>query len=132
MSTNRKDTDGNPRPATILVVEDDEAVRQAAVWMLQMFGYETREAADGAEAMETLRSDEGIDLLFTDVILPRGMNGIELAEAAQRLRSDLGIVLTTGHAEAETRALNESGFRVLSKPYSNDELAEVLEEILGD
>lgn len=132
MNNGRNDTDREGRPATILVVDDDTAVRQAAVWVIEMFGYAIREAANGDEALEALRQDPTIDLMFTDVVMPLGMNGIELAEAALEIRSNLKVVLTTGHAEAEMNALSESGFRLLSKPYSNDVLAGALKEALEE
>jgi signal transduction histidine kinase len=109
--------------ATVLVVEDDEAVRETAKSALGALGYRTLTAADAAGALAILRRDGPIDLLFTDIVMPGGMNGVELAREARQLRGDLKILLTSGYAAAaESRA--KEGFAVLTKPYRQNELAE--------
>jgi len=119
--------------ATILVVEDDAAVREAAVWVLKLYGFDTREAADGPAALKILETDPGIDLVFSDVVMPKGMSGLELAQQILGRHPGLKVLLTTGYADlaVERAALNESGIRLISKPYANDEFIATLKEMLG-
>ena len=117
---------------TVLVVEDDLFVRTYAVRCLQSLGYAVIAAVDGNDALQRLRSDIHIDLLFTDVVMPGGMNGWELADRAQRARPGLPVVLTSGYA-LETlirhgRANGESV--ILTKPYRKAVLALRLREAL--
>lgn len=120
--------------ATILVVEDDPAVREAVVWVLKLMGYDTREAENGPAALEALDQDPTIDLMFSDVVMPKAMSGVELAQEARRRHPDLKILLTTGYSATEiNRApLGESGIRVITKPYANDDLDNLLREILAE
>ncbi len=82
----------------VLVVEDDPNLRDLAVRMIESLGYRVREAADAKSALEILAEAADIDLLFTDIMLPGGMSGAELAREARRVRGDLAIVLTSGYA----------------------------------
>ena len=109
--------------ATVLIVEDDEAVRETAQAALAALGYRTLSAADAAGALALLRRGEPIDLLFTDIVMPGGMNGVDLAREARQLRGDLKVLLTTGYAAAAEERAGE-GFAMLSKPYRQNELAE--------
>ena len=81
------------RPATVLVVEDDLHLLEAAVETLQSLGYKVLTARDGAQALRNLELGESIDVLFTDVVMPNGMNGVELAREARRLRPSLRVLL---------------------------------------
>ncbi|WP_448190038.1 response regulator [Azospirillum sp. sgz301742] len=125
-----------PRPAlpadglagygeTVLVVEDDADVRAVAVETLQALGYHVVTAADGVEAVEVLESGQAIDLLFTDVVMPRGINGAELARRAHELRPGLRVLLTSGYtAQALTSEHGVvPGFPLLRKPYRSAALA---------
>jgi CheY-like chemotaxis protein len=115
----------------ILVVEDNATVRQSVVIQLQQLGYCTLEAADGEEAMAILGLDPRIDLLFSDVVIPGGMSGWQLAAATRRRRPDVKILLTSGFPD---KAADASGANrteaMLSKPYRQQELARKLREIL--
>src|SRR5439155_24216325 len=84
-------------PGRVLVVEDDPEVLDMTVEMLRGFGYEVLTAPDGPSALAVLRRDAEIDVLFTDIVMPRGMNGVELARAAQRLRPNLRVLLASGY-----------------------------------
>lgn len=128
-----KETDGKAALATILVVEDDAAVREAAVWVLKLYGFATREAADGPTALGIIEEDPTIDLVFSDVVMPKGMSGLDLAREILAGHPRLKILLTTGYADlaVERSALSESGIRLISKPYANDEFIATLKEILG-
>jgi PAS domain S-box-containing protein len=118
---------------TLLVVEDDAQVRQLAVRMLHGLGYRTVEACDGEKALETLDEEPRIALLFTDVVLPGGMNGIELAKKARRLYPDLKVLFTSGYPEDALARHGplEDDIELLAKPYHRADLANKLHAILG-
>jgi PAS domain S-box-containing protein len=114
----------------ILVVEDDAKVRRMVVTTLRELGYETLEAECGAAGLEVLRSDgASIDLLFTDVVMPGGMSGLDLARKAQENRPDLRVLLTSGFSEQQ--AAGGSGFPLLTKPYRKVQLAQALRRALS-
>jgi CheY-like chemotaxis protein len=119
---------------TILVVEDDAMVRGFVVAQLQSLGYTTIAAADGREALSHIRSGAAFDLLFTDVIMPGGINGRELAEEVVKLRPGVGVLFTSGYTD---RAIVhdgrlDQGVLLLSKPYPKSELARMVRLALGD
>ncbi|MFQ5533853.1 MAG: ATP-binding protein [Sphingomonadales bacterium] len=116
----------------ILVVEDDPEVRRLATAMLENLGYETVEAPDALAAMEVLRQTADIALVFSDVVLPRGMSGVELARAVQREGGKHKILLTTGYSreEIETDDLSAHGIELIHKPYRKAELSRKIRRIL--
>ena len=117
---------------TVLVVEDEKPVRRLAVNMLQSLGYETVEAATAATALDVLKATPRVAILFTDVVLPGGQSGVELAQKALQQRPDLIVLFTSGYTEAHLAHFRGrpigSGF--LSKPYRKAELAEQLYSLL--
>jgi PAS domain S-box-containing protein len=117
---------------TILVVEDEAAVRRLAVHMLQRLDYQTVEADTATAALQALEVMPQIKLLFTDVVLPGGMSGIELAQEARRRRPALPVLLTSGYSNNH-RAFSHSqeGLEWLSKPYRQSQLAIKLSAMLG-
>ncbi len=123
-----------PRGAgeTVLVVEDDPAVRQLVVEVLHELGYGALEASDGLQALPLLQSTRAIDLLISDVGLP-GMNGRQLAEVAREHRPDLRVLFVTGYAEtAAVRAdFLGPGMQMIAKPFDMDALATKIREMLG-
>jgi CheY-like chemotaxis protein len=118
---------------TVLVVEDDPQVRRLTAHRLGDLGYRVIECADGPGAMAILESAQPIDLLFTDVVMPGGLNGRELAGTARRRRPNLKILLTSGYAEAALadRAADDETFTILTKPYNRRALAERIRSVLG-
>jgi signal transduction histidine kinase len=113
--------------ARILVVDDDRQVLAVTCYMLKALGHEVVTAHNGAEALGVLRGDAKIDILFSDVAMSPGMNGVELAREAQRLRGGIKVLLTSGHAEdflARYGALDE--FAVVRKPFSQADLTKFL------
>jgi signal transduction histidine kinase len=119
---------------TVLVVEDDPDVLNIAVSGLVELGYDIKTATDAREALEILRSDPSIDVLFADVVMPGGMNGAQLASEAQALRGDLKVLLTSGYTPAaltQDHGLPEQ-LDVLRKPYRREELASRLRLIIGE
>ncbi len=116
----------------ILVVDDNLALRDVARRHLSALGYKVGFAENGPAALELLLSGETFDLLFTDVVMPGGMTGYELAEAAQRLQPGLRMLFTTGYADAAASSGTEDqGARhMLRKPYRRTELAEKIRSVL--
>ncbi len=109
---------------TVLVIDDEPSVRMLIVDALTDLGYACLEAADGPAGLRILESRSRIDLLITDVGLPGGLNGRQVADAARALRQDLRILFVTGYAE--NAVLNHGhiahGMEVLTKPFAVDEL----------
>jgi PAS domain S-box-containing protein len=128
-----------PRPAlrgageTVLVVDDEESVRLLVHEVLDDLGYEVLEAEHGAAGLRILDSDRRVDLLVTDVGLPGGMNGRQLADAALVKRPDLKVLFITGYAEAAVIGAQrlQAGMHVLTKPFSLDTLGWRISEIIG-
>ncbi len=120
------------REETILVVEDHEDVRALSVEILRELGYKVIEAHDGPTALRLLARTPGIDLLFTDVILPGGMTGRDLAEQASLLRPDLKVLFTTGYARNAIvhQGRLEQGVELIGKPYTYAALATRIRDIL--
>ena len=108
----------------ILVVEDDENVRNVPVNILRSQGYEIVEAADAREAIEHLETGRPCDLLFADVVLPGGMSGVELVEEAKRIRPGIKVLHTTGYAENAVMRRGElvEEIMMVNKPYRRAEL----------
>jgi CheY-like chemotaxis protein len=117
---------------TILIVDDREDVAELARTILRDFGYSTLMAQNGREALEVLESGNPIDLLFTDLIMPGGMNGIALGREATRRRPELKVLLTTGYAEASLERTDAGGseFDLLNKPYRRTDLVRRVRAIL--
>ncbi len=118
--------------ATVLVVEDDEMVRRYASSQLVALGYRVIEAANGAAAMEVLQAQVDIDLLFTDVVMPGGMSGHQLADAARVLRPALQVLYTSGYAENVIvhHGRLDAGVHLLQKPYRREDLARQVRDAL--
>ncbi len=124
---------GLARPGeTVLVVDDEPTVRMLVVEVLQDAGYVAIEASDGAKGLKILESKRHIDLLITDVGLPGGMNGRQLADAARVRRPDLKVLFITGYAEnaAIGNGHLEQGMSVLTKPFTIDTLTRRFRELI--
>ncbi|RYD90783.1 MAG: response regulator, partial [Sphingomonadales bacterium] len=116
----------------VLVVEDNDMVRDHARGEFERLGYEVVVASTGPEALAILEADDGIDLLFTDIVMPGGMNGRELGEKAAARAPGLRVLYTSGFSRD---ALTQDGRLVdgvslLSKPYSKQELADKVRAVL--
>jgi CheY-like chemotaxis protein len=118
---------------TILVVEDDPRVRRVSVRRLKGLGYAVLEAEDGPAALRLINDGSKVDLLFTDIMMPGGVNGIELARKAMERRAGLKVLFTSGFAEPTVlhEALQATGARWLGKPYRTDELSTRLRDLLA-
>lgn len=119
------------RGETILIVDDDELVRPSVVSLIESLGYRVIAAASGREALDILRQDTRVDLLFTDLFMPGGMHGPQLVAEARRLRPDLKVLYTSGYLNYSVlRRGLDPGIGRVSKPYWPDELAAKLREVL--
>jgi PAS domain S-box-containing protein len=118
--------------ATILVVEDDVEVREMTAAMLSQLGYRVLLAATGPEALAVLRRDSTIRLLFSDIVMPAGMSGIDLARAACRLRPNLKVLLNSGYPGDDIKLHEiQSEFQFIHKPYKSATLGRKLAEVLA-
>ncbi len=122
-----------PSGITIMVVEDDPAVRKMAVSTLENLGYRVRQAPDGCSALEILRGGEPIDLLFTDMVMPNGMSGQDLIRAARELRPTMRTLLTSGYSEQFIKPQQDAdrNLPLLNKPYRQDMLATAVRRALS-
>ncbi|MCW2241474.1 hybrid sensor histidine kinase/response regulator [Azospirillum canadense] len=120
------------RTGRILVVEDDAEVRHIAVQTLELLGYTTFQAHDAPEAMAMLQAGLDVDVLFTDVVMPKGMSGVVLAKEARRIRPDLRILLASGHPREtlDRVELIPGDFAFIGKPYQVPGLTAALEALL--
>ena len=118
----------------IIVVDDRAEVAELAREMLESLGYATVVASSGVEALAWFKQADNMplaDLLFSDIIMPGGVNGFMLAREMRQLRPDLRVLLTTGYAGEENAHLSDnSEFEVLRKPYTLDELARKIRAVL--
>ena len=121
------------RGETILVVDDEATIRHLIDEVLDELGYTVIGAADGAAGLKVLQSGARIDLLITDVGLPNGMNGRQVADAARVIRPDLKVLFITGYAEnaAVGNGHLEPGMELLTKPFSLDDLTRKVRAMLG-
>jgi signal transduction histidine kinase/ActR/RegA family two-component response regulator len=110
----------------ILLVEDDDEVAALVSEMLGQLGYDVTHAASGAAALGALADGRSVDLVFSDIMMPGGMNGVELAREIKRRRTDLPVLLTSGYSEAAVHDAELAGVQILPKPYHIDELAAAL------
>jgi signal transduction histidine kinase len=120
------------RHEAILVVEDEDDVRKFTCDTLHELGYDVREAANGPGALQALESNPGLRLMFTDIGLPGGLNGRELADEARKRWPGLKVVLTTGYTrDAIVRqGMLEAGVELIVKPFTEADLARKIREVL--
>ena len=117
---------------TILVVDDDQQVREGVSAQLTSLGYRILVASNGLEALHVMAHEPHIDLLLTDVVMPGGMNGREVAEEARLIDPKLKVLFTSGYFEGallRNGALDEN-VRLLSKPYRRKDLAQKVQDAL--
>jgi len=117
---------------TVLLVEDDESVRKLASTFLHDLGYAVLEAADAEQALAALESGRTIDLLFTDLVMPGGMNGLELGGEVLRRRPAMKVLYTSGYSE---NAVAQDGrfdgrAQLVSKPYTKEALGKHIRRVL--
>ncbi len=117
---------------TVLIAEDQDDVRAFAATLLGELGYHVLQAKDGRDALHILQKEQPIDLLFSDIVMPGGMNGFELARSAKHLQPDLRVLLGTGHGD-DVLALDSTSDEldaILRKPYDDRALACRIRQVL--
>jgi PAS domain S-box-containing protein len=116
----------------ILIAEDDELVRRHLQQQLRILGYEVTSVSSGPQALEALATNDGIHLLLTDIIMPGGMNGRQLADKAMFLYPSLKVLYTSGYTENAIvhHGRLDKGLALLSKPYTRIELSTKLRQVL--
>ncbi|TXN47761.1 PAS domain S-box protein [Methylobacterium sp. WL7] len=121
------------RDETVLIVDDEPSVRMLVTEVLEDLGYTAIEAADSTAGLKVLQSDVHIDLLVTDVGLPGGMNGRQMADAGRERRPDLKVLFITGYAETAVLGHGhlEPGMQVLTKPFPMDALAARIKDLIA-
>ncbi len=141
-STQPADTDDGGRSAspdargrgeTILVVEDEPNVRSLTIRMLERLGYRVLAAEDGPSALRVMDQNPDLALLFTDIVLPGGMNGAQLARAARQARPDLRVLYTSGYTDNAVihHGRLDPGVDLLEKPFTRSALAQRVHEALN-
>ena len=117
---------------TVLIVDDEPSVRMLVTEVLEDLGYTAIEAGDSAAGLKVLQSDVRIDLLVTDVGLPGGMNGRQMADAGRERRPDLRVLFITGYAENSviTNGHLDPSMQVLTKPFAMDALASRIKDLI--
>ena len=118
---------------TVLIVDDEPTVRMLVTEVLEELGYAAIEAGDGASGLKVLQSDVRIDLLVTDVGLPGGMNGRQMADAARLSRPGLKVLFITGYAENAVVGNGhlEPGMHVMTKPFAMEALASRIKDLIA-
>lgn len=119
----------NPPSPGVLVVDDEPLVREVVIDMLADLGVTTYEAEDGDEALFMLAAHRAITILLTDVNMPGGFDGVELAQRVHKLRPDVGIIITSGKRQVPKVAMPGSG-TFLPKPYRAEQLMQVVTQKL--
>ncbi len=117
---------------TILAVEDDPRLRRVVCRRLRSLGYQVIEADNGSNALASLAEHPEIVMIFTDIVMPGGMNGNELAEAALAARPDVKFLFTSGYAEPTIAQRKLRAGAWLTKPYTAYEFAKKIRDILGE
>jgi CheY-like chemotaxis protein len=118
------------RSGSVLLVEDDNEVAKLASEMLDQLGFQVTRAASAAAALGALSDGRRVDIVFSDVMMPGGMNGVELTREIRRRRRDLPVLLTSGYAEAARVEAEADGIYILPKPYRLDELSAALATLM--
>ena len=119
---------------TVLVVEDDDDARATLAAMVTELGYRVLEAENGASALPFLKADRPVDILLSDVIMPGGMSGVDLAKAARKRRPDIKVLFVSGYdrmAIAQATKYDDS-LRLLNKPFSLRDLSRELQALIQD
>jgi signal transduction histidine kinase/CheY-like chemotaxis protein len=121
-----------PAAGQVLVVEDDDEVAALTVEMIHQLGYDTTRVASAEAALGALADRRSVDIVFSDVMMPGRMNGVELAQEIRRRRPNLPVLLTSGYAEAARRKATGQQIKIIPKPYRIDELRDALAAVRQD
>jgi signal transduction histidine kinase/CheY-like chemotaxis protein len=116
----------------VLVVEDDDEVAALTVEMINQLGYDTTRVASAEAALGALANRRSVDIVFSDIMMPGRMDGVELAQEIRRRRPDLPVLLTSGYAEGARRNAAAQEIKIIPKPYRIDELRDALAAVRQD
>ena len=116
----------------VLVVEDDDEVAALTVEMINQLGYGTTRVASAEAALGALADRRSVDIVFSDVMMPGRMNGVELAQEIKRRRPNLPVLLTSGYVDAARRKAGAQQIKIIPKPYRIDELRDALAALRQD
>jgi signal transduction histidine kinase/ActR/RegA family two-component response regulator len=116
---------------SVLLVEDDIEVAQLVSEMLDQLGYEVIRVASASAALGALSNGRSVDLVFSDIMMPGGMNGVQLAREIRSRRPNLPVLLTSGYSEVAREEADREGVSILAKPYRLDELSAALRRFTG-
>ncbi len=114
----------------ILVVEDEATIRELVVETLESLGYQVIAAGNAAEAMDVLRANGTVDLLFTDIVMPGSRDGVDLAEEVRQRQPDIPVLFTSGYAGRSPGRVWPRGVPLLQKPYRIGALARAIRSCL--
>jgi PAS domain S-box-containing protein len=116
----------------VLVVEDDDEVAALTVEMINQLGYDTTRVASAEAALGALADRRAVDIVFSDIMMPGRMDGVELAQEIRRRRPNLPVLLTSGYAEGARRNAGAQEIKIIPKPYRIDELRDALAAVRQD
>jgi signal transduction histidine kinase/CheY-like chemotaxis protein len=116
----------------VLIVEDDDEVAALTVEMIKQLGYDTTRVATAEAALGALANRRSVDIVFSDVMMPGQMNGVELAQEIRRRRPNLPVLLTSGYVDAARRCAGAQRIKIIAKPYHIDELRDALAQVRQD
>jgi CheY-like chemotaxis protein len=116
----------------VLVVEDDDEVAALTVEMINQLGYDTTRVASAHAALGALADRRSVDIVFSDIMMPGPMNGLELAQEIRRRRPNVPVLLTSGYADAARDTAETNQIRIIPKPYRIDELRDALAAVRQD
>jgi CheY-like chemotaxis protein len=128
----RTDERRNVPEDSILVVEDNDEVATLVEEMLRELGHHVTRVASPAAALDALVDGRSVSMLFSDIMMPGEMDGVELGREVRLRKKNMPVLLTSGFAEANASRAEAEGFRVLAKPYRLDELAAALDSARRD
>lgn len=122
---------GAPAGRHVLLVEDDSEVAALTADMLAQLGYGVTRAASAADALGTIANGRSVDVVLSDIMMPGGMSGVQLAREIRRRRPDMPVVLTTGYPGTDARRAEAEGIPLVPKPFRLEDLAAMLGSVLG-
>lgn len=125
-----EDAPADPSAGSVLLVDDDEEVAALVGEMLEHLGYQVTHATSATDALGALTKEGKVDIVFSDVMMPGGMNGVELAREIRTRALGVPVLLTSGYAEAAQKTAAAEGVHVLAKPYRLEELATALRDAI--
>ena len=128
------DTEAEPERGTetVLIVDDEQQLAEIAASVLEEYGYKTITAHGGKEGLAIVEERDDIDMVFTDIVMPGGMNGLELGDKARELRPNLAVLTCSGFTAGvlHERDDDKPVYPLINKPYSNRELANAVRKML--